>query len=203
MLKHLPSDAPAQPPKPTVLHLCCCPQASIVVVVLGYRSSLVVARRWLSLVLGQRRRQTMAHAGGYIPKAQTARQPMGVPPFANGPPLKEWPHRVAVIAQGQLMTYFNVPVVIKTGKFSGTSSSLTITSPFEMRQWADGNLARVPTLRRLLTCWLASCFLLVVCHVYKYEHVAAPHCRLGPVNVAPGQLGKRPEHGRPGPQHEE
>ena len=196
MLKRLPSDAPAQPLEPTVLHMCCCPRASIVVVVLGCRSSLGFPRPWLSLVLGQRCRQTMAHNGTYIPKAWTARRSMGVTPFANGPPLKEWPHRVAVIAQGQLMTYCNVPVVMTTGKFSGTGSCLTVTSPLEMRQWADGNSARVLTLRRLFTFWLSSSVAFNCLSFFKHEHVAAPCCRLGPVNVAPGQLGKGRLHGR-------
>lgn len=173
----LPSDTPARllvaplcQPRPPWLSSA----LFVVVVLLGCRPSPLAL--FVVVVLGCRPWSASA-------SRHTMADVLSQTPAANGAPLKEWPCRVAVIAQGRLMTYCPASLAM---------SRVQVVSPFDiMKQWAEANSVRVSKLHTWFVLLLSPHSCVVGVHRSKWANVAVPFCRLGRVRVAPRARGRR------------
>ena len=84
---------------------------------------------------------------------RAARRPSPERPHANGPPLPQWPDRVAVVAYGRWAQYGQygdndqLLLVDRCGvpERPGTVEQMVVASPHDIQRWADANQVRVQT----------------------------------------------------------
>lgn len=103
------------------------------------RATATVAMAWGGTLSGcaaaQPQSQRRGDRGPLSKRA--ARRPVAKAPTANGPPLAEWPERVAVAAWGFHQNYGSGDLLMidRSGPL-GSKSKMTVASPADLEGWA-------------------------------------------------------------------